>query len=475
MANENNTQASSSVHSRYPWLCTLLILSTAFLILLFYRGLLDPDEGRYAEISREMVSSGKWMEMRLLGVRYYEKPPLAYWITALPIKLFGPEDWAVRIPLLPAALALAFAGFLIALRGWGCAYGLASTFTATTLFGLFFAMSMPIPDSYLALWFAATCVLLFNAFASNAGTSRRWTHLLAAAFFAFLGTMTKGMVAVVLPAAILFLWLIWERRLKSPSGCERPLRTPATFAAAFLFLALIVPATWQLEKHNPEFTQFFYVSEHLSRFMGNRQDQTHQESAWFFLKTLPLLLMPWTLFLFRTIRTMTVKRVLSYDTVSRFLLVWVVVVIGFFSASSGKLMSYIMPALLPLGLLIGRWGVAQPLDGSRTDRRLWMMGFFPLPVIAFLLPVVWVFGWLGMFPGTLAVPVSFQRTAPPAGADRCGGPSFKRIPDVRRRRHIGCHVLYRDSFPSESARGQGHECAAAPELRDHVQRTGCSA
>jgi 4-amino-4-deoxy-L-arabinose transferase-like glycosyltransferase len=397
MADENNTLDASSGRFGRPWPWILLILSTAFLLFLFYRGLLDPDEGRYSEIPREMVSSGKWMEMRLFGVRYFEKPPLAYWITALPIKLLGPQDWAVRIPLLPAALALAFAGFLIASRGWGRSNGLAATFAATTVFGLFFAMTMPIPDSYLAVWFTVTCVLLFNAFASNAGASRRWICLLGAAFFVFLGTMTKGIVAVVLPAAILFFWLLWERRLKT-------LWTLATVAAALFFLALIVPATWQLEKHNPGFTQYFYVNEHLSRFIGNRRDQLHQEPPWYFLTTLPLLLVPWTLFLVRTIRTMAVKKVLSYDTVSRFLLVWAVVVVGFFSASSGKLMSYIMPALLPLGLLVGRWGVVQPLDGSRTDRRLWMLGFFPLPLLAVVLAVVWVLGWMGMFPENLAVP-----------------------------------------------------------------------
>lgn len=396
MAVENTSQTAGVRFGR-PWLWILLILAGAFLVFLFYRGLLDPDEGRYSEIPREMVSSGKWIEMRLFGVRYYEKPPLSYWITALPIQGFGPQDWAVRIPLLPAALVLAFGGFLIALRGWGRAHALAATFTATTVFGLFFAMSMPIPDSYLALWFTATCVLLFYAFSPNAGSARRWSCLLAAAFFVFLGTMTKGVIAVVLPAGILFLWLLWERRLKS-------LWTLALFAAAFLFLALIVPATWQLEKHNPGFTQYFYVDEHLSRFIGNRRDQAHTEPPWFFLKTLPLLLVPWTLFLFRTIRTMAVKFVLSYDTVSRFLLVWVVIVIGFFSASSGKLMSYIMPALLPLGLLVGRWGVAEPLDGTRADRRLWLLGFFPLPVIALLLPVAWILGWLGLLTGTLAAP-----------------------------------------------------------------------
>ena len=235
MTGENDNPSSlPAPASRGAGVLILLLLLTAFLLFLFYRGLLDPDEGRYAEIPREMVSSGNWMEMRLFGVRYYEKPPLAYWITALPIQLFGAKDWAVRIPLFPAALALAFAGFFIALRAWGRERGLAATFTAITTFGLFFAMSMAIPDSYLALWFAATCVLLFNAFASNAGALRRWTSLLGAALFVFLGTMTKGIVAVVLPAAILFLWLIWERRLKS-------LWTLAAFAAALLFLALIVP------------------------------------------------------------------------------------------------------------------------------------------------------------------------------------------------------------------------------------------
>ena len=397
MVHENHMQTSSGASRGHPWLWVLLLLSAAFLVFLFYRGLIDPDEGRYSEIPREMVSSGKWMEMRLLGVRYYEKPPLAYWITAIPIQLFGCKDWAVRIPLLPAALALALAGFLITLRGWGREQGFAATFIATTVFGLFFAMSMPIPDSYLSLWFAATCALLFYAFAPNAETFRRWACILGAAFFVFLGTMTKGIIAVVLPAGILFFWLLWERRMKV-------LWTIPTLAAVFFFVALIVPVVWQLEKHNPGFTKFFFVDEHLSRFTGTRAEQVHDEPPWFFLTTLPLLLVPWTLFLFRTIRTMIAKRVLSYDTVSRFLLVWVVVVIGFFSASSGKLMSYIMPSLLPLGLLIGRWGVAEPLDGTRADHRLWMLGFIPLLIIVFLLPVAWMLGWLGFFSGSLAVP-----------------------------------------------------------------------
>jgi hypothetical protein len=118
----------------------------------------------------------------------------------------------------------------------------------------------------------------------------------------------------------------------------------------------------------------------------------------------PILLVPWTLFLFRTIRTMKVKNVLASDRLSRFLLVWAVVVIGFFSASSGKLMSYVVPAMLPVGLLVGRWGVAEPLDGSRIDRRLWLFGYSLLPLGSVLLVLVWILSYLGFFPDTLAKP-----------------------------------------------------------------------
>jgi 4-amino-4-deoxy-L-arabinose transferase-like glycosyltransferase len=396
-AGNNPLAAESLPVPRRTGLLILMALLAVYLVFLFYRGLLDPDEGRYAEIPREMVSSGNWMEMRLLGFRYYEKPPLTYWITAIPIRLFGAKDWAARIPLLPVGLAISLLGLWIATRAWGRKLGLLAAVAAVTGAGLFFSMSMLIPDIYLSLWFAATCVLLFNAFASNAVASRRWTCLLAAAFFVFLGTMTKGIVAVVLPAAILFLWLLWERRLRS-------LWTLAAFAAAFLFLALTAATMWLVEKHNPGFTWYFYVEEHLSRFTGTRREQGHPEPFWFYLETLPLLLVPWTFFLFRTIRTMRVRKAISSDPLTRFLLVWVVVVVGFFSASSGKLMSYVMPALLPLGLLIGRWGVAEPLDESKVDRRLWLIGYFPIPLLTVSMVAVWLLSYFDFFPNTFAIP-----------------------------------------------------------------------
>ena len=86
-----------NIFAGYAAVVAILI---AYLLILFYRGFNDPDEGRYAEIPREMVASHNWPEMRMLGFRYYEKPPLAYWLVAPAIKIFGANDWAVRIPLL---------------------------------------------------------------------------------------------------------------------------------------------------------------------------------------------------------------------------------------------------------------------------------------------------------------------------------------------------------------------------------------
>ena len=122
-AGNDPLSVESPTVSRRAGFLILMVLLAVFLLFLFYRGLLDPDEGRYTEIPREMVSSGNWMEMRLMGFRYYEKPPLTYWITAIPIQLFGAKDWVTRIPLLPAGLAIGLLGFSIATRAWGRGLG----------------------------------------------------------------------------------------------------------------------------------------------------------------------------------------------------------------------------------------------------------------------------------------------------------------------------------------------------------------
>ncbi|MDD5679610.1 MAG: glycosyltransferase family 39 protein [Kiritimatiellae bacterium] len=361
----------------------LAVIIAAYLIILFYRGFNDPDEGRYSEIPREMVASGNWMEMRMLGFRYYEKPPLAYWLVAPAIKIFGAHDWSARIPLLFSGLIGFFILAVAAVRKFGARHGLSSVVVMASMVGFIAGNGLLMTDSFLMVLFSATCLCFYSAFENNVAPRDHLQFLMLGVVLAVLGFLTKGAVAIVLPAGIVFLWLLWEKRLA--------LLRPSSIGLAVLFGALLIlPVLWLIERHNPGFTRHFIYEEHIARFQGTRATQLHPEPFWFFLLVLPLLLLPWTLFLFRAVRNIWRQKAFAHDSFSRFLFVWAAVVICFFSASTGKLMSYILPALPPLGLLIGRWGLSEEkADGSKWDKWLWNTGVAGFVIVTLTVVVAW--------------------------------------------------------------------------------------
>lgn len=383
MANQNHKMIFS--------LAVAIILS-AYLIILFYRGFNDPDEGRYSEIPREMVAGGHWLEMRMLGYRYYEKPPLAYWLVAPAIRVFGAHDWAVRIPLLFSGLI----GFLvltsISIRKFGARHGMTSALTMATLVGFISGNGLLLTDSFLMMFFSTACVFFYLAFENNISAREHHKFLMLGVLASALGFLTKGAVAVVLPAAIIFCWLLWEKRLKV-------LGRPSLVFAMLFWALLVLPVLWLIESNNPGFVRHFIFEEHIARFKGTRTTQLHPEPFWFFLEVIPLLLLPWTLFLFRAGRNIWKQKAFGGDSFSRFLFVWAAVVICFFSASTGKLMSYILPAIPPLGLLIGRWGVSEPeWAGEAWDRRLWKTGIAGFVTVAAALVIVWFLSFSRVWP-----------------------------------------------------------------------------
>jgi len=369
---------------------SLLVLVCAFLIVLFYRGFNDPDEGRYSEVPREMIVSGNWLEMRMLGYRYYEKPPLTYWLVAPAIKVFGARDWAVRVPLLINGIVLAGIFWLLARRKWERLTADIATLTMLSTIGLLAGTGLLLTDSFLVMWFALTCIALFFGCQPGVSAGRRFLLFSVASVAAALAFLTKGAVAVVLPPAIILIWLLWERR---PAA----LRTWSAPWAILLGVGLLTPVMLLLEKHNPGFFRYFVIDEHFSRFTGTREVQLHPEPFWFFGMVIPLLLAPWTLFIVRAAWRMIAQRGWRTDSLSRFLLVWIVVVIGFFSASTGKLMSYILPAIPALGILLGRWGLTDRED-SRRDRILWNIGAAGLFMAALAIMVVWLVSYLKIAP-----------------------------------------------------------------------------
>lgn len=358
---------SASKTARPLWWSVGLLLVLAAGLLLFARGLSRIDEGRYAETAREMiVSGGDFWQMRLMGVRYYEKPPMLYWMSAASMKIWGVADATARLPLLLSVVVTLALCYRWARREWNLAaarIGLATLLSST---GILVGMSFLLTDPVLVMFFSATCFFLYEAYRPGEGRRRRW--LLAAAVAAWGGVLTKGFVAIVLPGAILFFWLLWERRL-------RDLWRWSLIPIGLLFTATLAAVLWHIEQHNPEFNYRFIVQEHFQRFLGTRAIQGHPESPLFFIPVLPALLFPWVFFVPRAIRGIRTNGDLKNDSFSRFLVVWAVAVFLFFSASSGKLMSYIMPMIPPMGLLIMRRGLLPVRSAADSvDRRLWAIG-----------------------------------------------------------------------------------------------------
>ncbi len=304
----------------------------------------DPDEGRYAEIPREMIESGDWVTPRLNYVKYFEKPPLLYWLVGSSFVLLGQSEGAAR--LVPALAGIAT---LLVTYALGCAMlGRRAALIGGALLAtspLFFVLSQVLViDMLLTACTTATLAALWAA--HRAQRKGPWTVEVAAA--AALGVLAKGPVALVLPGAIAVAFLALRRDLAT----LRALLRPAPIAA---FAAIALPWFVLVSLRNPEFPEFFFVREHLQRFATDRVG--HPEGPLYYV---PVLLggpLPWTL-LAAVLAASAAGRAAfgSLAGDARLLLgLWAAVVFAFFSAASSKLAPYVLPALPPLALLAGGW------------------------------------------------------------------------------------------------------------------------
>jgi len=323
-----------------------LIFGVLFFAHLGETALANPDEGRYAEIPREMVASGDYVTPRLNGVVYFEKPPLMYWAVAGMLKAFGPAEWAMRAPVALFALAGVLLTYAAA-RHWR---GRTAALLAAAVLGsslLFFVLGrILLLDMAVAVLMSATLFCFFLGMQAT-GPRRRWLfHGLYAA--AALATLTKGLIGFLLPGAVMFLWLLifnqWKRL--------RPLYLPSG-----IFIFLLIAAPWHLlvAQRNPQWASYYFVREHWERFTTT----THERMApwWYFGPVLLLGLFPWTGCLWGALRESLrggwARRRENAD--AWFLVTWAAFIFLFFSKSQSKLIPYILPVLPPLAVLIGVW------------------------------------------------------------------------------------------------------------------------
>src|SRR3984885_7493598 len=192
-----------------------LLAAILYLPALGRPALWEPDEGRYAEIAREMLVTRDYVTPRDNWVRYFEKPPLVYWTEALSLKLFGPNEWAVRLPAALSTVAEVAVTEALGEAMFGAAVGLAAAMVLALSPLVFGFARFATLDPTLALLVSAALGAFWAAARApgfRSAASRRWFLLSAA--LAAAGTLTKGPVALVLTGAIGLAWLLGERRAR---------------------------------------------------------------------------------------------------------------------------------------------------------------------------------------------------------------------------------------------------------------------
>ncbi|ROM46242.1 4-amino-4-deoxy-L-arabinose lipid A transferase [Pseudomonas poae] len=320
----------------------LLLLGFAifFLLPLGFHGLWIPDEARYGQVSQEMLMSGNWVAPHFMGVRYFEKPAGGYWLIALGQAVFGENLFGVRIAsVLTSGLSVLLA-YLMARRLWNDPRKSFACALLYMSFGLVAGQAgYSNLDPQFTFWVNLSLVALWFALDNRTTRGRlgAWALLGVACGMGF---MTKGFLAWLLPVLIAVPYLVWQRRV------GELLR----YGPLAVLVATVVCLPWVLAVHlkEPDFWRFFFWHEHIRRFAADNAQ--HARPIWFFLPIMVVACLPWSALLPATlIKTWKEKG----QPAIAFLALWMLLPLGFFSLSKGKLPTYIMPCLLPLALLMG--------------------------------------------------------------------------------------------------------------------------
>ena len=321
----------------------LLLAFCAFFFLwrLAGFGLVGADEPRYAQVAREMLARHDWVTPTLAGTAWLEKPPLYYWQAILAYKIFGVSDWAARLPSVVDASALVFAAYWFLKRFRSPAALDAGLMLATSagLVGYARAASTDMP---LAATFGIAMLAWFAWFESG---NRR---LLIASYIALaLGMLAKGPVAPFLAAVVISVYAVSQKRI-------RIVWDSVSLPGIAAFLVVGLPWYVVVQLRNPQFFRVFLLEHNLARFGTNMFH--HPEPFWYFLPVTLLGWVPWLVFvvcaLFFAIRKV---RDQNGDPLNTFLLIWLGVVVIFFSISKSKLPGYILPAIAPGILLLANY------------------------------------------------------------------------------------------------------------------------
>jgi len=342
-----------------------------------------------------MADSGDWVTLKMDGIPYYEKDPLMYWMVAASFKVLGPTEFAARLPIALSAVLAVLAACAIGSLMFGPRAGFYTGLVMTTCVGPFLFTRIVIPDILLTALISWAIYFFLRGMESSRPRSPAYLGFYAACALAFL---TKSMIGIVFPASIVLIYLLVTRqaaRLKQAKpvlGCA-------------LVIAIALPWTILAGIRNEHFLWFHYVNEQVYRYLGKRFPRDYDTVPLVVFYGLHALwLFPWTVFLPASLVYLPRKltRLSRDERFTLLLVIWILIVIGFFSFSTRQ-EYYTLPAIPALALLCGR--VLFDLErGNAADNRVigsrlalisvrtgvWLVALIGLCSVAASIAVLWI-------------------------------------------------------------------------------------
>ncbi len=342
-----------------------LIFIFAFSYLFLFHGLgnyslKEPDEGRYAEIPREMIELGNYLVPHLNYVPYFEKPPLFYWIVALSYLVFGVNEFSYRLPNALFSFLSVLVVYLFSKRKISQGASLFSALILLSSFG-FFAMSRIVTLDMAFTAFLTLSLFSFAFFYLEGKKAFLWLFYI----FCALATLTKGFVAplLLLLTVVIFLWsegdLAFIRRMRILHG-------------SLIFLLIVGPYFFYMSFAYEDFFHFFFIDQHILRYLTTKHKRPGP--FYYFLAFLFIGALPYSVFIPRALLMAIKKRE------TKLLTIWTLVILTFFSLSGSKLPPYILPLFPSLSIILGIFFVSENerIAMYKAERFLYILLFATL-------------------------------------------------------------------------------------------------
>jgi 4-amino-4-deoxy-L-arabinose transferase len=326
------------------WAIVLAIFfALVYLIPLNGRLLWQPDETRYAEISREMLAKGDWVVPNLLGLRYFEKPVAGYWFNNVSQWIFGDNNFAVRFASVFSTGLAALLVFALAWLMWKNAHrACLAVLIFLSMFLVFSVGTYSVLDPMISLWLTAAMVSYYLTLKATTTKGKLGGYVLLG-LACGMGFMTKGFLALAVPVIAVIPIVIQQRKIK-----ELLIYGPVAVVVAVL---LSLPWALAVAQHEPDYWNYFFWVEHIQRFA--EENAQHKAPIWYYIPILIAAVLPWLALLPGSLVKGWRERVQRPELF--FLLSWVVMPLIFFSIAKGKLATYILPCMAPLALLMAAY------------------------------------------------------------------------------------------------------------------------